>query len=69
MNTIEVRKPTNKPPIYKIDGKFYYREPSGYSRGVFRNIDDCEDTIEISSKPLLQKWTEEEIKQHYGRSE
>ena len=66
METHEIRTPTNKGAVYKIDGKFYYRE-AVLHEGVFRNINNPEDTIPISSKPTMQPWSMEDLQKIYGK--
>jgi len=63
--TITTSSPVSK-PIYKIDGKFYYRE-AVLHEGVFRNINNPEDTIPISSKPTMQPWSMEDLQKIYGK--
>lgn len=53
-------------PIYKIKGKFYFRDKR---LGEYRNIEDPDDTMSIDDVPneWLQKWTKADVKKVWGK--
>lgn len=51
-------------PIYKINGKFYFRDKS---LGEYRNVKNFDDRISINSFPKLQTPTKKDKLKLFGR--